>query len=538
MRLITPLNANQQLTRNALSLLRDQIRRISMNTFDTITTLSTAGKRGWSRSIFRVPQTVLLALFAVFTFTCFDARAERPLFQMPVMGGQTWDISTYVGHWNENALDMTKRGDDLENLSKGEPVLASAAGEVDFVDTVNGAHWVILKHGDGWKTHYVHLEELPPLTVGQKVAQGQQIGRTSNSGAYYPGNDYFDEHLHYHQEHNNQAVRCKFNGIFVDTYHGNPSSWGGYGQEGEEKVTSLNYTNNMFMGWKQGGNRYKLIYKPGTGLAKIVRINSNGQGTVTTWQGQWSLGWTHFIRFNASNGNPHAILYKSSDGTVTYLRLNNGGNGVTNLNWQTWGKGWTDFTSFKKNGDWYFLAYDSLYGYANVDRIHSSNAGITNVYQTSGWTKGRTSVVHYKLGNSHYVLLYSGGTGNAKISKITGSNSSIGFTTKWSNTMSKNWTTFVRMSHEGSHYLLAYKAHTGRRKIFKPKSNGNGLETKSDTYWALGWTAFSPFGIDANTKGHVLIYKAGTGLIKTVRLNSNASGTQTIWTGAWSKNWK
>lgn len=155
MRLITPLNANQKLTRHALSLLCAQIRRISMNSFTTITTPSTAGTGSWSRSRFRVQQTALLALFAVFTFTCFETRAERPLFQMPVPGGQEWHISSYATHWygDSDALDMAKRGDDLENLSLGEPVLASAAGEVSFVDTVDGEHRVFLKHGDGWKTH-------------------------------------------------------------------------------------------------------------------------------------------------------------------------------------------------------------------------------------------------------------------------------------------------------------------------------------------------------------------------------------------------
>lgn len=506
-----------------------------MNSFTTITTLSTAGTGSWSRSRTRLQQTVLLALFVVFAFTCFEARAERPLFQMPVPGGQEWHISSYATHWggDQDALDMAKRNDDLDNLSLGEPVLASAAGEVIKVATENGGeHRVYLSHGDGWKTHYIHLQYLPPLYVGQKVAQGQQIGRVGQSGASSP-------HLHYAQVHNGQLVRCKFNDVAVATHAGNENMWNPsrYGDANAEKITSLNFPNNKFMGWKQGGNRYKLIYKASTGLVKIVKIDSDGKGTTTTWEGQWSTNWTHFIPFKSSNGTPHAILYKSSTGTVTYLRLINGGGGVINLSWKTWYAGWTDFAPFKKNGDWYFLAYDSIYGYANIDRINSSNDGSTSVYQKN-WTKGRSSVVHYKLGSSHYLLLYTGGTGSAKIRKITGSNSTIDVSTTWSDTMGKNWTTFVPIAHDGVRYLLAYKAHTGRRKIFEPKSGGNGLETTSDGYWSLGWTAISPFNIDANDNGHFFIYKAGTGLIKTIRLTCLGSGNQTIWNGAWSKNWK
>ena len=102
------------------------------------------------------------------------------------------------------------REDDVDNISEGQPVLASAAGTVlevgsDFEPSnVDGdpvfGNYVFLDHGGGWKTFYLHLEFEPPLAVGQSVAQGEQIGRTCNSGAD-------SMHLHYTQVEDGAAVR-------------------------------------------------------------------------------------------------------------------------------------------------------------------------------------------------------------------------------------------------------------------------------------------------------------------------------------------
>src|SRR4051812_45454322 len=62
------------------------------------------------------------------------AAGPRPLFQMPVPCGQTWDASTYSDHWttggvaHPNAIDLAQRDGLLNNLSEGEPALASAKG--------------------------------------------------------------------------------------------------------------------------------------------------------------------------------------------------------------------------------------------------------------------------------------------------------------------------------------------------------------------------------------------------------------------------
>ena len=102
------------------------------------------------------------------------------------------------------------------------------------------------------------------LEVGQRVAQGEQIGRTSNSGT-----EQF--HLHYTQLADGKAVRIAFNGTLINTHAGNQASYDTWGNG--EKLTSLNCPMNSFVEFDhQDGKRYQLAYKPGTGAVAIDRL--------------------------------------------------------------------------------------------------------------------------------------------------------------------------------------------------------------------------------------------------------------------------
>jgi LysM repeat protein len=68
---------------------------------------------------------------------------------------------------------------------KGSPVLAAAAGTV-IVSRVGGwnggyGDYIVIDHGDGTQTLYAHLSA-DSVSVGQKVARGQQIGAVGNTG--------------------------------------------------------------------------------------------------------------------------------------------------------------------------------------------------------------------------------------------------------------------------------------------------------------------------------------------------------------------
>jgi Peptidase family M23 len=126
---------------------------------------------------------LLLAATAALAALAFSSPAlaygPRPHFQMPVACGQTWEASTYDGHWpDQDSIDLGEWSANDTNIGQGEPVLASAAGTVlDVFTNTAGDIRVYLDHGGGWVTHYIHLESVPPLVKGQYVAHGEQIGR-------------------------------------------------------------------------------------------------------------------------------------------------------------------------------------------------------------------------------------------------------------------------------------------------------------------------------------------------------------------------
>lgn len=64
----------------------------------------------------------------------------------------------------------------------GTPVLASAAGTVQYAGTYGGYGPVIyLEHAKGWHTLYAHLSAIK-VRPGQKVAQGSVIGAVGSYG--------------------------------------------------------------------------------------------------------------------------------------------------------------------------------------------------------------------------------------------------------------------------------------------------------------------------------------------------------------------
>ncbi|MDP6602956.1 MAG: M23 family metallopeptidase, partial [Rhodospirillales bacterium] len=89
---------------------------------------------------------------------------------------------------------------------EGTPILALADGTVVTMGegAAIGGLAIVLQHApedtglDVWTyTEYKHIQELPPLTIGQRVAMGELIaraGKTGTTGGYY-GADGFS-HLH------------------------------------------------------------------------------------------------------------------------------------------------------------------------------------------------------------------------------------------------------------------------------------------------------------------------------------------------------
>ncbi|MCL2833921.1 MAG: M23 family metallopeptidase [Treponema sp.] len=111
----------------------------------------------------------------------------------PIKGG-IGHISTYFGQ-TENPFTgqyYIHKGIDLSTYRQGDPIIATADGQVVSVDFDQGGFGnnVIIRHKHGFYTRYGHMLSFR-VKVGQKVQQGDIIGYIGNTGLST------GPHLHY-----------------------------------------------------------------------------------------------------------------------------------------------------------------------------------------------------------------------------------------------------------------------------------------------------------------------------------------------------
>ncbi len=115
----------------------------------------------------------------------------------PVKGG-IGHISMFFGQ-NENPFTgqwYIHKGVDISTYRSGDPVLATADGQVVTVDYDIGGfgNYVIIKHKHGFYTRYAHLQSFR-VQKGQKVQQGQTIGYIGNTGLSTGPHLHYEVHL-------------------------------------------------------------------------------------------------------------------------------------------------------------------------------------------------------------------------------------------------------------------------------------------------------------------------------------------------------
>jgi hypothetical protein len=461
------------------------------------------------------------------TASSAQAAGPRPPFQMPVACAQTWAASTYDGHWpDQDSIDLGEWNGST-NMSEREPVLATADGTVSQVFTeTDGSNRVYLDHGNGWMTHYIHLSYLPPLTVGQKVAQGEVIGHVGNSGTEAM-------HLHYTQLADGQAVRIMFDGTLINTSASNTASWNTWGTSNAEKLTSYDCPQESFTPFTQGANPSFLDYKPATGGMGINRINSGGLGVTTTGSESWSRSWTHFTPFKIGV-DPYLFVYKAATGAVSFEKVDSGGTGTTTVGSGTWSKGWTHFMPLVVGGANYYIAYSSLNGSTNLDKINAAGNGSSTVW-SGNWGKSWTNLVPFVRDGVQYFVAYQASTGAVEIDKAATSGGSVAITEVWSGTWSTSYTNIVPVIVSGVPHLLAYKNSTGVAKFLRVKSGGLGVDTLATETWATDWSAITPFV--QGGLGHYLVYNARTGKTWIERMDADGAGSATLWGSTWAAGW-
>jgi peptidase M23-like protein len=138
----------------------------------------------------------------------FTQPVGTPNFKLPLLGGARWLLTNEIGgyeclaapptpdtyHQGNNyfALDFspTNVKDGGGSYSGSIPILASAGGTVHSVGFSNSTgHYIILDHGNGFLTRYIHFNNPAArrngtlLAAGNSVSQGDQIGIMGNIGA-------------------------------------------------------------------------------------------------------------------------------------------------------------------------------------------------------------------------------------------------------------------------------------------------------------------------------------------------------------------
>jgi murein DD-endopeptidase MepM/ murein hydrolase activator NlpD len=116
-----------------------------------------------------------------------------------------WPIKGGIGHismfFGENEDPFTgqiyvHKGIDLSTYRQGDPILATADGQVVTVDydSTGFGNYVIIRHKHGFYTRYGHMLS-SKVRVGQRVQQGEIIGYIGNTGRSTGPHVHYEVHI-------------------------------------------------------------------------------------------------------------------------------------------------------------------------------------------------------------------------------------------------------------------------------------------------------------------------------------------------------
>lgn len=114
--------------------------------------------------------------------------------------GMTYQ-SSYFGEVREGIGDPTPHKGHDYAAPEGTPIYAAQAGKVVTAGySYSAGYWVVINHGNGLVTKYMHMFEMPYVSAGDTVVKGQHIGGVGTTGQS-TGN-----HLHFQVEENGVPV--------------------------------------------------------------------------------------------------------------------------------------------------------------------------------------------------------------------------------------------------------------------------------------------------------------------------------------------
>jgi murein DD-endopeptidase MepM/ murein hydrolase activator NlpD len=220
--LLNDVQASLDQLRDEIALLLRQSRGFQATLSNTLSTLGaeTAGNNagggveGDLSSLFdiqEIPGGTLQEVTGVQQLGAYLASAVEPLQELKtILDSQNtllteipsiWPIKGGIGHismvFGQNKHPFTgqyyiHKGIDLSTYRQGDPIVATADGQVVTVESEQGGfgNYIIIRHKHGFYTRYAHLLSFR-VTTGQRVQQGEIIGYIGNTGLST------GPHLHY-----------------------------------------------------------------------------------------------------------------------------------------------------------------------------------------------------------------------------------------------------------------------------------------------------------------------------------------------------
>jgi murein DD-endopeptidase MepM/ murein hydrolase activator NlpD len=219
--LLNDVQASLDQLRDEIALLLRQSRGFQATLSNTLSTLGAeaAGNNsgavaGDLSSLFDIPEIpsgTLQEVTGVQQLAAYLSAAVEPLQELKtILDSQNtllteipsiWPIKGGIGHistfFGQTIHPFTgqyyiHKGIDLSTYRQGDPIVATADGQVVTVDSEQGGfgNYIIIRHKHGFYTRYAHLLSFR-VTTGQRVQQGEIIGYIGNTGLST------GPHLHY-----------------------------------------------------------------------------------------------------------------------------------------------------------------------------------------------------------------------------------------------------------------------------------------------------------------------------------------------------
>ncbi|BAU87743.1 heme peroxidase [Streptomyces laurentii] len=476
-----------------------------------------------SRATFRrlVVSAVAVASLVGSGLVSAQPAMAAPVFQAPFACGETWRGATRSDHNDYHSIDFNWGSGSDDYL---RPVHASAAGKVTGSGVYNdGVSYVLVDHGGGWATRYLHMQVGSLLPVGTTVRMGQVVGKVSDVGS--PG----AYHLHFEQRYNGEIVAATFDGV--------PFSYP------DQSVTSRNCggaASGGFGDWSGDGKADVLARQASTG--NLYLYKGTGAGKLQTGNTQIGSGWggmDALVRHGDfdGDGSEDVVAREASTGDL-YLYRGNGTGGFQTGNTKI-DNGWNGMDAILSPGD-----FD---GDGNADILARQEAtGDLYLYRGNGAGGLQTGNTKIDNGwNGMDAILSPGdfdGDGNADIlarQEATGDlylyrgNGAGGLQT--GNTKIDNgWNGMDAIlspgdfDGDGNADILARQEATGDLYLYRGNGAG-GLQTgntKIDNGWNGMDAILSPGDFDGDGNADILARQEATGDLYLYRGNG-AGGLQT-----------